>query len=622
MINQSGTDGQKAECSLCGVMYTARLSIRDHIFSQQHINKVRETVGCQLDKEKDYLAPTTVRQLMAQQELDRLKKATDALGITSQVLHQQSAMENNTLHGLNASTSYSSLSSLSSVILPGVNGPASLPGFPQNTTALSSPGAGMLGFPSPATLSPALSLSSMPSKSLLQTPPPASVPLVGQQAEQQSKDTEKSGKSDKVKVRPKDKEMGKDKDETLPSKKEEKESSVMSNQHGGGNLLDPAQLQTLQAAMAGDSASFLGGQFLPYFIPGFASYFTPQLPGAMQGYIPPLCGMENLFPYGPVVPQAITGLSPGTLLQQYQQYQQNLQESLQRQQKQQQQQQQQQKQQQKQQQNQKLADSSCAQNEQKKANKSLEKKEERNSAAESTKVDSEKENKSMDFLDSYIVPSIKYEYVCRKCQMNFTDEDAAVNHQKSLCYFGQPLIDPQETVLRIPVSKYQCVACDAAISGNEALSQHLQSSLHKEKTIKQAMRNAKEHARLLPHSVCSPNPNTTSTSQPAASSNNTYPHLSRFSMKSWPKTLFQASARNAASSPSSPPLSLPSTVTSSSCSTSGVQTSLPTESCSDESDSELSQKLDDLDNPLEVKAKPASGLDSTFSSIRMDMFSV
>jgi hypothetical protein len=64
-------------------------------------------------------------------------------------------------------------------------------------------------------------------------------------------------------------------------------------------------------------------------------------------------------------------------------------------------------------------------------------------------------------------------------------------------------------------------------------------------------------------------------------------------------------------------------VTSTSCSSvSGVPTSLPNESCSDESDNELRQKLDDLDKVLEAKAKSTSGLDAGFSSIRMDMFSV
>lgn len=491
-------------------------------------------------------------------------------------------------------------------------------------SALTPPGAGMLGFPSSATSSPALSLSSAPTKSLLQTPPPPPPPpplppsssLSGQQAEPQNKESEKKQtKPNKVK-KIKEEESDAIKPEKHP-KKEEKISSALSvlGKVVGETHMDPTQLQALQNAIAGDPASFIGGQFLPYFIPGFASYFTPQLPGTVQGgYLPPVCGMESLFPYGPAVPQTLAGLSPGALLQQYQQYQQSLQDSLQK----------QQKQQQEQQQKPVPAKTAKGEGDQPQTStEASETKEEKSTAPESTKEEPQLESKSAEFSDTYIVPFVKYEFICRKCQMMFTDEDATVNHQKSFCYFGQPLIDPQETVLRVPVSKYQCLACDLALSGNEALSQHLQSSLHKEKTIKQAMRNAKEHVRLLPHSVCSPPPNTTSTSPSAASSNNTYPHLSCFSMKSWPNILFQASARKAASSPSSPPsLSLPSTVTSSLCSTSGVQTSLPTESCSDESDSELSQKLQDLDNSLEVKAKPASGLDGNFNSVRMDMFSV
>lgn len=477
----------------------------------------------------------------------------------------------------------------------------------------------MLGFPTSATSSPALSLSSAPTKPLLQTlppppPPPPPSSLSAQQTEPQNKESEKKqSKPNKVK-KIKEEELEATKPEKHP-KKEEKISSALSvlGKVVGETHVDPTQLQALQNAIAGDPASFLGGQFLPYFIPGFASYFTPQLPGAVQGaYLPPVCGMESLFPYGPAVPQGLAGLAPGALLTQYQQ---NLQDSLQK--------------HQKQQQDQPPPKPGLAKAPKVESDpppgsgEAPAPKEDKGPGAESTKEEARLEPKSADFSDTYVVPFVKYEFICRKCQMMFTDEDAAVNHQKSFCYFGQPLMDPQETVLRVPVSRYQCLACDVAIGGNEALSQHLQSSLHKEKTIKQAMSNAKEHVRLLPHSVCSPHPNTTSTSPSAASSNNTYPHLSCFPMKSWPNILFQASARKAASSLSSPPSpSLPSTVTSSLCSTSGVQTSLPTESCSDESDSELSQKLEDLDNSLEVKAKPASGLDGNFNSIRMDMFSV
>ncbi|CDQ93830.1 unnamed protein product [Oncorhynchus mykiss] len=236
------------------------------------------------------------------------------------------------------------------------------------------------------------------------------------------------------------------------------------------------------------------------------------------------------------------------------------------------------------------------------------------SLTESTKELPTETKRTTDFPDDFIIPSVKHQFICRKCQMVFADEDSAVHHQKSFCYFGNPFPDPQETVLRKAVSKYRCIACNVVVNGNEALGQHLQLSLHKEKTIKQAMRNAKEHARLLPHSVCTPTPvKTTSTSQSAAPpSNNTFPHLSRLAIKSWPDIFFQATARKAASSSSS----------SLSASVSGVPTSLPNESCSDESDNELRQKLDDLDKVLEAKAKSTSGLDAGFSSIRMDMFSV
>ncbi|KAK1332096.1 hypothetical protein QTO34_007782 [Cnephaeus nilssonii] len=134
MVNQGGSEGTKPECALCGVKYSARLSIRDHIFSKQHIAKVRETVGSQLDREKDYLAPTTVRQLMAQQELDRIKKASDVLGLAVQ---QPSLVDSGPLHGISLPAAYPGLPALPPVLLPGMNGPSSLPGYPQNSNSKS-----------------------------------------------------------------------------------------------------------------------------------------------------------------------------------------------------------------------------------------------------------------------------------------------------------------------------------------------------------------------------------------------------------------------------------------------------------------------------------------------------
>lgn len=132
MISQGSPDGPRTECTLCGVKYTARMSVRDHIFSKQHIAKVQETLGNQVDREKDYLAPTTVRQLMAQQEIDRMKKVGEGLSLPGQ--QQQTSVDNNSaLHGLSLPSGYPGLSGLPPVLLPGVNGPSSLPVFPPNT---------------------------------------------------------------------------------------------------------------------------------------------------------------------------------------------------------------------------------------------------------------------------------------------------------------------------------------------------------------------------------------------------------------------------------------------------------------------------------------------------------
>ncbi|KAK6299556.1 hypothetical protein J4Q44_G00295890 [Coregonus suidteri] len=580
MISQGGLDGPRPECTLCGVKYTARMSIRDHIFSKQHIAKVQETLGNQMDREKDYLAPTTVRQLMAQQEMDRLKKAgSDGLSNLAAQQLQTAVDQNNALHSLSLPFGYPGISGLPPVLLPGVNGPSSLPVYPPNTPALASPGAGMLGFPTPATPSPAMSLSTTPTKTLLQTSPPppppppplppvSSTPLTSTNhieqhsnyPERDSNNNNSSSSSKKPAEKPhhqkkaKEREVengGRPQTPNVSNNKKKEKPSPASGKPGREGHLDAAQLQALQNALAGaaDPSSFLGGQFLPYFLPGFANSFSPQLLGGMQagGYFPPFGGMENMFPYGPAaIPQAaMAGMNPTALLQQYQQYQQSLQDSLQKQQQQQQQQQQQKQLEQKQhhhkQPKQKpapvKASSPSVQSNPKsfKPKQSMGTKDDTNnnkcSLTESTKEPPTETKRTTDFPDAFIIPSVKHQFICRKCQMVFADEDSAVHHQKSFCYFGNPFPDPQETVLRKAVSKYRCIACNVMVNGNEALDQHL-------------------------HSV------------------------------------------------------------------SGVPTSLPNESCSDESDNELSQKLDELDKVLEAKAKSTSGLGAGFSSIRMDMFSV
>ncbi|XP_018606501.1 zinc finger homeobox protein 4-like isoform X3 [Scleropages formosus] len=603
MISQNSPNGPRPECTLCGTKYSSRFPIRDHIFSKQHIAKVQETLGQQTDKEKDFLTPTTVRQLMVQQELDRLKKATDILGMAAQ---QQGVSEKNAVHDHNSLTGCPGIYGLSSVQLPGMNGPSSLPIFPPSTPCLTSTSTGILGFPSPAAPSTARPLSSTLTKTVLQItshPSPVNPSLLTSHlTDEKCKESEIEKKCDTSQMV---KEQPKIKKQMKPS------LGLLAMGKGGIEVpVDIAQLQVLQNAVASDVGSFLGGQFLPYFLPGLASCLSGQLPSAMQGvYLPSLFGVESLFPYGSIVPQAIPGLSPTAILQ----YQQSFQDSLQRQQ----QKQQQQKQKEQEQQEQKPPMTKPF-GKQKDTFQGSHKKDE-SCSMESTKEEPQSHTQIQDVLDAFIIPSVMQEFTCRKCQFTFSDEESVRRHQKCFCYFGQPFPVLQDAMLHEVVSKYDCLACSVSLSGNEALSQHLQLSSHKEKTIKQAMRNAKEHARLLPHSVCFPNLNATSTSHSAAPSNNTYPQLSH--SKPWPSVPFQAPTGKVASA-LSPTISLPSTVTSSLCSTSGHQTLIATGSCSDESDGELSQKLGDFDSLLKVKTKQASVLDDGFSSIQMDMFTV
>ncbi|EMP33347.1 Zinc finger homeobox protein 3 [Chelonia mydas] len=247
----------------------------------------------------------------------------------------------------------------------------------------------------------------------------------------------------------------------------------------------------------------------------------------------------------------------------------------------------------------------------------------------------EAESNSADSLcDPFIVPKVQYKLVCRKCQAGFSDREAASHHLTSLCCFGQPAASLQEMVLHVPTgggqgsSSYQCVACESTVCGDEALSQHLESAPHKHRTITRAARNAKEHPSRLPHSACLPDPSTASTSQSAAHSNDSplaplssssssaSPHASR---KSWPQALSRAPLGKPPP-PSFPPLSSSPTVTSSSCSTSGVQPSMPTDDYSEESDTDLSQKSDGPASPGEGPKDPSCPKDSGLTSVGMDTF--
>ncbi|XP_013913296.1 PREDICTED: zinc finger homeobox protein 3-like [Thamnophis sirtalis] len=600
-INQSGYEGPKTECTLCGIKYGARLSVRDHIFSEQHISKVKETVGSQLDKEKEYFDPATVRQLMAQQELDRLKKANEALGLAAQ---QQGMFDSPPLQALNIPASYpAALQSIPPVLLPGLNSP-SLPGFTPSNTALTSPKPALMGLPGTSVPSPGLPTSGSPNKTApLSSPPPAQTSV---------------GSTTPLPLR-KDKESEKAKEKERPSKTRGEALSGPKKDKGEapnpgpafpamGPALEysaePTQLQALQAALNTESLALLTNPFLPCFVPGFSPYYAPQLPGALQsGYLQPMYSMEGVFPYGPALSQALLGVSPGSLLQHYQQYQQSLQEALQRQ--------------------VQLPLPKGSQppvpteglSPEKGPAKESPRPEEKSSSRQgsprrelATAGSSSSSSSAPDSLwDPFIVPPVQYRLVCRKCQAGFGSQEAADVHLKSLCCFGQSMGTLPEMALQVLAGgggSYQCVACESTVCGEEALQQHLESAPHRQhQTVpRAAARNAKEPPSQLPHSACLPDPSTASTSQPTAHPKNgplpaAAPHSSK---KPWPP---------AASPPGKPPpLSSSSTVTSSSCSTSGVQPSLmPRKFSSEESDS---GRGPEAGAPLEPSSPRDGGLPS------------
>ncbi|KAM9816659.1 zinc finger homeobox protein 3 [Neosynchiropus ocellatus] len=699
-INQTSYEGPKTECTLCGVKYSARLSVRDHIFSQQHISKVKDTIGSQIDKEKEYFDPATVRQLMAQQEMDRIKKANEVLGLAQQqAMQQQGMFDNPAMQALNLQSAYPNLQGIPPVLLPGVGSPsvssfnssnsALTPPKPQNLLNMSGAGVPSPSLPTSGLSNKPLSSSSLASSSPVQTTTSAAPSNTTTTSNCTSSTTQSSSRTEPPKDREaerlREKEKSKENAEKPPApsstgstpapstsaasaKKEKPDTAVPATSMptpGMEYVVDPAQLQALQAALASDPSALLTNQFLPYFMPGFSPYYTPQIPGALQGgYLQPMYGMESLFPYNPALSQALMGLSPGSLLQHYQQYQQSLQEALQQQQR-----QLQQIQQPKTSQTQVSPQNQRDRKESAKDQAKTEEKKEGphneptmssspHSKAASEQTDSE--DKAVDLhFNQFIVPKVQYKLACRKCQATFTKEEAAISHLKSNCYFGQSVANLQEMLLRVPSgtgagagSLYDCLACETTLDGEKALSQHLESALHKHRTIKRSARNAKEHATsLLPHSsACFPNPNTASTSQSATHpisspspqpttsvtmpssatsssvcSSSSTPQNTTAAGTPWPQAPFsRALAGKPNISPSSsssstfPPVSSPSTVTSSSLSTSGVQTSIPTDVFTDESDSDSSLKsADRLGRTAEEPQQPGFVKDSSSCSSKL-----
>ncbi|KAA0715214.1 Zinc finger homeobox protein 3 AT motif-binding factor 1 AT-binding transcription factor 1 [Triplophysa tibetana] len=434
-------DRPKPECTLCSVKYSGRFSVRDHVFSQQHLAKVKEALGGQMERDKEYFSSVSTRQLMPQQEVDQMKKASDILGLNQTGLQGQSSV-------------YSI--------------PASIPGG-SNTMATIKTGASEPPV-NEVTRKPASksssAISAMDDKDVVSTTNSVLTPKTTQQDLELQFPKENDTESKKIPTNKLDTTHQSNSSsckEKPDSSRPEKSVSNTAREYA----MDPSQLQALHAAMKSEQAALLPSPLLPYMMPGFSPIFSPHIPTPMNsGLMQPMFGIESMFSYGPVLPQALMGLSPSSLLQQYQQ---NLQGALMQ---------------------QRLQLQQLQQTEKPKSSQISAR-----LHADKTRgpvLDSTKRDKKQSSPNGTHSPSVN-------TKQQQLDDSVLQSH----CIFSKAACGGEGRDGQL----YDCLACEVSFTGDAGLTMHLENPQHRQRVAESL--NSKEHASPeLPH--VSPS----STSQP------------------------------------------------------------------------------------------------------------
>ncbi|XP_078496739.1 zinc finger homeobox protein 2 [Lissotriton helveticus] len=474
-LDSSG-DAPRSECTYCRVKYDFYVSCRSHVFSRQHIARLREAIQKQLKNEIKYydLAPaagSAVPQLKAE-----LKPGTTAAGTPAAA----------TYPGLGFQNMPSGLPRLAPVLLSGQqvpptpigglssfntgnefqNGRPPSTGYEQVLINKRKYSRKDIDVPVCNTL-PTISIfhyalqTSQPdncsASSILgiATPvSPAVLPALNHQGPpNKALDQAATSEVSLVHRTEKDAQAGNSPQPSLPQKNPP-DSPILSN------LAMPKSLKTLQAAITsgGGAPPLVGGQFLPFPLSGTPPMFSPQVQGA---YFQQLYGMKKgLFPMNPVIPQTLIGLLPNSLTSPEEPKPQKPTPPAPR--------------------------------------------------DPPPEVEEATQTSSEDVLllqgTGVSTVDVAHRYLCRRCKQAFDDEGQAAAHQDEAC-FPQGAAPPP---LRVPVCTYHCLACQVLVSGTEALGQHLRSSAHKRHALCQNNPTfAKEEANI-PHADPGPNPVSTS----------------------------------------------------------------------------------------------------------------
>ncbi|XP_017321883.1 zinc finger homeobox protein 3 isoform X2 [Ictalurus punctatus] len=472
LAKQFGTESTrnerpKTECTLCCVKYSGCLSVRDHVFSQQHLAKVKEALGGQIDRDREVEDFASVPHQMTEPEMSNLKKANEIMAVVQTQSTESSATSSHTTPqysnllttGLpgTGSKSLSSSSTKPDPIDPASNGPSSKP----NTLSSSS-------------MSAANDKTPVSTNNSVSPPKPIESEL---QLQLSKESNSENGTNPLEKLERASADSATHSNYSISKEKQESLTPAASTPKPVKDYnVDLGQLQTLQAAGNTDQTPLLSNPLLPCLMPGFPPMFSPQIPAALTGsFLQPMFGMDSMFQYSPVLPQALMGLSPGSILQQYQH---NLQGALMHHRL-----QLQKKQLLQQSQKPKASQISATTYSQDMAyNKdlvlNLSKPEEKQASSDGEGSSSFSSGTTKQLDDGFLIT---------QC---IVSKGASREGGKDVCL-------------------YDCLACEISLNGNEELIQHLEYRQHRQRAVEHL--NAKEHAsRLLPHvspsSTSQPNP--------------------------------------------------------------------------------------------------------------------